>query len=149
MRTITTSSGTPLDLDGDVLAVLETVSRDLIRLRALDYGFEDVDRAFAHLVSQMSEDELRAYLKGRVGKELVWPGRWFVKAADMLRADLMAADVPVEIDGPEGIETRDQLQVLQALECQFGQGYYIGRPMTAEQAAVFKTDFGTVAPAAA
>ena len=63
MRTITTSSGTPLDLDGDVLAVIETVSRDLIRLRALDYGFEDVDREFAHLVSQMSEEELRAYLK--------------------------------------------------------------------------------------
>ena len=63
MRTILTSSGTPLELDGDVLAVIETVSRDLIRQRALDYGFEDVDREFAHLVSQMTEDELRAYLK--------------------------------------------------------------------------------------
>ena len=63
MRTITTSSGTPLQLDGDVLAVIEAVSRDLIRRRALDYSFEDVDREFLHLVSQMSEDELRAYLK--------------------------------------------------------------------------------------
>jgi hypothetical protein len=63
MRTITTASGTPLDLDGDVLAVIETVSRDLIRRRSLDYGFEDVDREFVHLVSQMSQDELRAYLK--------------------------------------------------------------------------------------
>jgi len=63
MRTITTSSGTPLQLDGDVLAVIETVSRDLIRRQALDYGFEDVDREFVHLVAQMSEDELRAYLK--------------------------------------------------------------------------------------
>ena len=63
MRTITTSSGTPLELDGDVLAVIETVSRDLIRRRALDYGFEDVDKEFLHLVSQMSEEELRAYLK--------------------------------------------------------------------------------------
>jgi hypothetical protein len=63
MRTITTSSGTPLELDGDVLAVIETVSRDLIRRSALDYGFEDVDREFVHLVAQMSEDELRAYLK--------------------------------------------------------------------------------------
>lgn len=63
MRTITTSSGTLLELDGDVLAVIETVSRDLIRRRALDYGFEDVDREFVFLVSQMSQDELRAYLK--------------------------------------------------------------------------------------
>ena len=63
MRTIKTSSGTPLDLDGDVLAVIEVVSRDLIRNKSLDYGFEDVDREFVHLVSQMTEDELRAYLK--------------------------------------------------------------------------------------
>jgi hypothetical protein len=63
MRTITTIAGTPLDLDGDVLAVIETVSRDLLRRQTLEYGFEDVDREFAHLVAQMSEPELRAYLK--------------------------------------------------------------------------------------
>ena len=63
MRTITTTAGTRLDLDGDVLAVIETVSRDLLRRQALEYGFEDVDREFVHLVGQMSIDELRAYLK--------------------------------------------------------------------------------------
>ena len=63
MRSIKTTSGTRLELDGDVLAVIEAVSRDLMRSRALDYGFDEVDREFSHLVSQMSEDELRAYLK--------------------------------------------------------------------------------------
>ena len=63
MRTIKTSAGTPIDLDGDVLAVLEAVSRDLWRRQELEYGFEDVDREFAHLISQMTEDDLRAYLK--------------------------------------------------------------------------------------
>ena len=63
MRTIKTSAGTPIDLDGDVLAVLEAVSRDLWRRQELEYGFEDVDREFAHLVTQMSESDLRAYLK--------------------------------------------------------------------------------------
>ena len=63
MRTITTLAGTPIELDGDVLGVLETISRDLLRGTGLDYGFEDVDREFVHLVAQMSEDELRAYLK--------------------------------------------------------------------------------------
>jgi hypothetical protein len=62
-RTITTSAGTPIELDGDVLAVIETISRDLTRQRALDYGFEEVDREFQHLVAQMTEAELRAYLK--------------------------------------------------------------------------------------
>ena len=63
MRTIKTSAGTAVDLDGDVLAVIETVSRDLIRTKELDYSFEDVDREFQFLVGQMSAEELRAYLK--------------------------------------------------------------------------------------
>jgi hypothetical protein len=63
MRTIKTTSGTPVDLDGDVLAVIETVSRDMLRNKELDYGFEDVQREFEHLVGQMSVDDLRTYLK--------------------------------------------------------------------------------------
>jgi hypothetical protein len=63
MRVITTASGTPLELDGDVLAMIESVSRDLARRRALEYGFEDVDRVFDHLVAQLTADELRTYLK--------------------------------------------------------------------------------------
>jgi hypothetical protein len=63
MRTIKTTSGTPVDLDGDVLAVIETVSRDMLRNKELEYGFEDVQREFDHLVGQMSADDLRTYLK--------------------------------------------------------------------------------------
>lgn len=62
-RTITTSAGTPIALDGDVLAIIETISRDLTRRTGLDYGFEDVDREFQHVVGQLSPDELRSYLK--------------------------------------------------------------------------------------
>jgi hypothetical protein len=63
MRTIKTLAGNPLELDGDVLAVIEAVWGELIHRRSLDYGFEEVDREFAHVVSEMSIDELRAYLK--------------------------------------------------------------------------------------
>jgi hypothetical protein len=63
MRTITTTAGTQVVLDGDVLAVLEAISRDLTRRRGLDYGFEDVDKEFQHLVQQMTDTELRDYLK--------------------------------------------------------------------------------------
>lgn len=63
MRTITTASGSRIELDGDVLAVIETISRDLARRQLLDYGFEDIDREFQHLVSQLTDDELRVYLK--------------------------------------------------------------------------------------
>ena len=63
MRTITTASGTGIELDGDVLAILEAISRDLARRRELDYGFEEVEREFQHVVAQMTAEELRAYLK--------------------------------------------------------------------------------------
>ena len=63
MRTIKTTAGTAVELDGDVLAVIEAISRDLARRRELEYGFEEVDREFQFLVGQMTEEELRAYLK--------------------------------------------------------------------------------------
>jgi hypothetical protein len=63
MRTITTSAGSPIEVDGDVLAVLEIVSRDLARRTELDYGFEDVDKELQHLIAQMSEEDVRSYLK--------------------------------------------------------------------------------------
>jgi integrase len=51
--------------------------------------------------------DLQTYLTGRPAREPVWPGGWHRKAADMIRTDLAAAAVPVEVDGPEGVETRD------------------------------------------
>ena len=52
MRVITTTSGTRIELDGDVLAVLEIISRDLARRQVLDYGFEDVQREIHHVIAQ-------------------------------------------------------------------------------------------------
>ena len=63
MRKITTTAGTQVETDGDVLAIIEAVSRDLARRTDLDYSFEEIDQEFVHLVSQLTADELRAYLK--------------------------------------------------------------------------------------
>jgi len=63
MRVITTSSGTRIEIDGDVLAVLEAISRDLARRQGLDYGFEEVEREIQHVVTQLTEEDLRVYLK--------------------------------------------------------------------------------------
>jgi len=63
MGIITTVSGSRIELDGDVLAVIETISRDLARRQALDYVFEDVEREIQHVVQQLSADDLRMYLK--------------------------------------------------------------------------------------
>jgi hypothetical protein len=63
MRAITTRAGSRIELDGDVLAVIETLSRDLARGQALEFGFEDIEREIQHVVDQLSEGELRDYLK--------------------------------------------------------------------------------------
>ncbi len=64
MRTMTTTSGTPIEseVEIDLLAVLETLFRDLIRRHGLAYGYEDVHREFAHVVAQLNDVELKAYL---------------------------------------------------------------------------------------
>jgi len=51
--------------------------------------------------------ELRTFLRGRATKEPLWPGTWCQRSADMLKIDLTAAGIPVDVDGPEGVEVRD------------------------------------------
>jgi hypothetical protein len=62
MRTIKTSSGAPIDLDGDLLAILETLFHEVTARRELSRSFDDMMREITHLVSQMTDEELRSYL---------------------------------------------------------------------------------------
>ena len=62
MRTIKTSTGAEIALDGDLLAIMETLYREVTAKRDLDRSFEDMLREITHLIDQMSEDERRAYL---------------------------------------------------------------------------------------
>jgi hypothetical protein len=62
MRTIKTTSGTEIPLDGDLLAVMETLYQDVTAKRELERSFEDMLREINHLIDQMDEGERRAYL---------------------------------------------------------------------------------------
>lgn len=62
MRTIKTTSGAKIALDGDLLAVMETLYREVTAKRELERSFEDMVREIQHLIGQMSDDERRAYL---------------------------------------------------------------------------------------
>jgi|TARA_B110000263_G_C15276712_1_gene496205 hypothetical protein len=62
MRSITTTGGAEVALDGDLLAVLEALYKELNARYALDRTFEDTIREVNHLLDQMSEDERRTYL---------------------------------------------------------------------------------------
>ena len=62
MRTIKTTTGAETALDGDLLAVMETLYREVTVRRGLDRSFEDMSREITHLIDQMDEGERRAYL---------------------------------------------------------------------------------------
>ena len=62
MRSIKTTSGTDIVLDGDLLAVLEALYKEVTAKQELERSFEDLNREINHLIDQLSEDERRAYL---------------------------------------------------------------------------------------
>ena len=62
MRTIKTTSGAPITLDGDLLAIMEALYQEVTARRALERTFEDMVREIQHLVEQMDEQERRTYL---------------------------------------------------------------------------------------
>ena len=62
MRTIRTTSGTEVQLDGDLLAVMEALYQEVTAKRELERSFEDMLREINHLIDQMDEGERRAYL---------------------------------------------------------------------------------------
>jgi hypothetical protein len=62
MRTIKTSTGAEITLDGDLLAIMETLYREVTAKRELQRSFEDMVREINHLIEQMDEGERRRYL---------------------------------------------------------------------------------------
>ena len=62
MRTIKTTNGAPIDLDGDLLSIMEVLYREVTAKRELERSFEDMVKEIHHLIDQMDENERRAYL---------------------------------------------------------------------------------------
>jgi hypothetical protein len=62
MRTIKTTSGVAIPLDGDLLAIMEVLYREITASRGLERSFEDMVKEIQHLIEQMDDSERRAYL---------------------------------------------------------------------------------------
>ncbi len=62
MRTITTTSGVGITLDGDLLAIIETLFQEVTAKRQLDRSYEDMMHEIRHLIAQMTDAQLRDYL---------------------------------------------------------------------------------------
>ncbi len=62
MRTIKTSGGESIVLDGDLLAVMETLYKEVTAKREFERSFEDMVKEIHHLIEQMDDAERRTYL---------------------------------------------------------------------------------------
>lgn len=62
MRTIKTTTGADIVLDGDLLAIMETLYREVTARKELERSFEDMIKEITHLIDQMDDSERRAYL---------------------------------------------------------------------------------------
>ena len=62
MKTISTTTGAEIALDGDLLAIMETLYKEVTAKRGLDRSFEDMMREITHLIDQMAEEDRRTYL---------------------------------------------------------------------------------------
>jgi DNA-binding transcriptional regulator YbjK len=62
MRTIKMTTGAALTLDGDLLAVLEALYKEVSAKHELQSTFEDMAREIQHIIEQMTDDDRRHYL---------------------------------------------------------------------------------------
>ncbi len=62
MRKVRLTTGHDLALDGDLLAVLEALYREVTLKRELKVSFEDMMREITGLVDQMGEEDRKRYL---------------------------------------------------------------------------------------
>jgi len=62
MRTIKMTTGAALTLDGDLLAVLEALYKEVSAKHELQSTFEDMAREIQHVIDQMNDDDRRHYL---------------------------------------------------------------------------------------
>ena len=56
------STGATINLDGDILAILEALYREITVKRNFERSFEDMIQEIRQLIDQMSDEERRAYL---------------------------------------------------------------------------------------
>jgi len=62
MRTIKTTTGAAISLDGDLLAILEALYMEITVKKDFDRSFEDMMREINHLLDQMTDEERRSYM---------------------------------------------------------------------------------------
>jgi len=62
MRSVKTTTGAEITLDGDLLAIIETLFQEVTAKRELDRSYEDIMREIRYIIGQMTDQERTDYL---------------------------------------------------------------------------------------
>ncbi len=62
MRSIKTTTGVRIPLDGDLLAIIETLFQEVTAKHDLERSYEDMMREIRHVIGQMTDEERLDYL---------------------------------------------------------------------------------------
>ena len=62
MRTIKTTTGVSITLDGDLLAIMEVLYQEVTAKREFERSFEDMVHEIQHLIQQMDDGDRVTYL---------------------------------------------------------------------------------------
>ena len=62
MRTIKTTTGAEIEVDGDLLAIMEALYQEVTARQGLERSFEDMVKEIHHIIDQMDDAERRTYL---------------------------------------------------------------------------------------
>lgn len=114
-----------MDNPQQAIAVMDSLVRLGVRLALDDFGtgYSSLSYLKRFRLSRLKIDQsfVRDLLRDEEDRTIV---RTIISLARNLGLDTVA----------EGVETREQLELLQRLGCDQAQGYYLGRPLPAEQA---------------
>ncbi|HUE02737.1 MAG TPA: EAL domain-containing protein [Bryobacteraceae bacterium] len=117
--------------EGTIMRNSEAVSMLLARLKDLHVGLDidDFGTGYSSL-SQLQHLPVQTLKIDRAFVSRIGDG----DSLEIIRTIVALAHNLGMVVIAEGIETRQQLTELQALECEFGQGYYFGKPTDCETA---------------
>ncbi|HEX5056029.1 MAG TPA: EAL domain-containing protein [Gammaproteobacteria bacterium] len=110
---------------------------DELRLRQIELAIDDFGTGYSSLsyLDQLPVQVLKIDRKFVNG--ITQPGEGSSSSVEIVRATISLAHSLNIMVVAEGIETEQQYQLLKSYGCDFGQGYYIARPLSSEDAARF------------
>jgi EAL domain-containing protein (putative c-di-GMP-specific phosphodiesterase class I) len=109
---------------------------DELRSRRIELAIDDFGTGYSSL-SYLDQLPVQVLKIDRKFVEGIVPGSTSSSSVEIVKATISLAHSLNIMVVAEGIETKEQYELLKSYGCDFGQGYYIAKPLSSEDAARF------------